>query len=508
MDLYRVTKLNDKYGCLNKEGEILIPFEYDNIKRSLYKNYIELHRDGKRGFINQKGEVIIPLKYDNIRQRPDGLIEATKNGKMGVLNSKFEVIIPFKYQRIERKSGLYYESQLEEYGKYGVFDTLGKTILPIEFSRIRFSKNEFIFAQKGAKKSAVFNREGIQTIPPSFHSIRFDRNYIVVNKERNGKKALLNDSCQQLTDFLYDEIYIRRNKSNRNEFDIYVENNGKEKILNLETKEEEIAYREPNKFDVDYKSMFSHLKGEWYGIEEIHGETYLHKYKFRNRNSMERIIYSLKEKYKECLVAQEIQPMIIGDGASKGQYRIIFKYDKSYFYVTCQDRKNTPFQKDDPYFFSMVYVPIHKIPIAPLPFGDPWDWDFKNHIKKQKQYGDDNWEELKKIKRILEVQKVLNSSINNRPGGFRKPEFNISLKNNEVTIEDRNQKYKIGTIAITENDYVFSTKFWEKSGHYSLAGILRNVKYIDEKGEEKLGDLDICFKAELDQEIWFKELKQ
>lgn len=54
------------YGVINKKGETVVPFEYNNMLcRGLYDdNCVIVHKFLKRGVINVKKDIVIPIKYD------------------------------------------------------------------------------------------------------------------------------------------------------------------------------------------------------------------------------------------------------------------------------------------------------------------------------------------------------------------------------------------------------------------------------------------------------------
>lgn len=71
-------------GCINVEGELVIPCKYDYIRPFSQGLAAAAERNGddvKLGFINQKGEEIIPFEYDNASDfTDDGLAAVEKDG--------------------------------------------------------------------------------------------------------------------------------------------------------------------------------------------------------------------------------------------------------------------------------------------------------------------------------------------------------------------------------------------------------------------------------------------
>ncbi len=66
-----------KFGYINKTGELVIPYIYDNIT-DFDGEYASAQKDGKWGLINKKGETIIPFEYDALYIH-DGIITSQLN---------------------------------------------------------------------------------------------------------------------------------------------------------------------------------------------------------------------------------------------------------------------------------------------------------------------------------------------------------------------------------------------------------------------------------------------
>ena len=79
---------NDKYGVINKEGDILIENKYNYIQY-LYDNYFIVGGEtGKSGIINEKGEEIRPIKYEVIQKLDKNDIVQAMIGNVLELYSK------------------------------------------------------------------------------------------------------------------------------------------------------------------------------------------------------------------------------------------------------------------------------------------------------------------------------------------------------------------------------------------------------------------------------------
>lgn len=63
-EIFSVMK-NGKYGCINRFGNIIIPFEYDQILSNSY-NTLGIKKNGKWGLASANNTILIPTEYINI----------------------------------------------------------------------------------------------------------------------------------------------------------------------------------------------------------------------------------------------------------------------------------------------------------------------------------------------------------------------------------------------------------------------------------------------------------
>lgn len=231
----------DKWGYINKDSLIIIPFEYDflnpfshglayaennkkkyfitkqNLKlkgdydevRTFSEGLAPIKKNGKWGFINNKGDIIIPIQYDEIDCfRSNGLCAVTKNGKSGFINKQGAEIIPIiydqTYQEMKDKNVI-----VKENGKWAVFDNNGKQISDFlyeslkrayitDFSKDVFTRDESTFFENGAALAEIDGKYEFIDLKaqPAFPNNKFDsasvfdtfKNAIV---KRNGKYGII-----------------------------------------------------------------------------------------------------------------------------------------------------------------------------------------------------------------------------------------------------------------------------------------------------------------------------
>tara|TARA_R110002033_G_scaffold37974_1_gene77155 strand:- start:5662 stop:7608 length:1947 start_codon:yes stop_codon:yes gene_type:complete len=132
-----VQNMDSKWGCINTKGEIVIPFEYDDMGLC-YRGLLKVTKNSLKGIVNREGNIIAAIKYNEIdnllfNNGSSDFMYVTLNEKEGVLNKYGKEIIPPIYDDFYWLSKNYLRSELN--GKFGVFNRMGEIIIPVEFER-------------------------------------------------------------------------------------------------------------------------------------------------------------------------------------------------------------------------------------------------------------------------------------------------------------------------------------------------------------------------------------
>jgi hypothetical protein len=127
--LYHVS-LNNKWGFVNKNGKIVIPLIYDEVKVDIAEEII-VSLDNKWGLINETGAILIAIKYDAIDNFNGGLALVKLNGKCGFINKSDKIVVPIKYDEV----GYFHEGlcQVKLNGNYGFVNKQGQLVIPIKY---------------------------------------------------------------------------------------------------------------------------------------------------------------------------------------------------------------------------------------------------------------------------------------------------------------------------------------------------------------------------------------
>lgn len=220
---------NEKYGAINKKGDVVFKLEYDYFGAFNKNGLTKAKKDRKWGVINENGQTIIPFIHEHIDDINifSPLIEVTKDNLVGAYNKLGELIIPTIYDRIitsirmdtknflvvkDKKYGciningekilpLIYDDLREnfefEMGKdnayirlakenlWGLFDVKGKVVLNTKYERIDEIKDDLVKLKSNGHWGAYNLRTNkqIPTIYDDLHIINKDRFFVKSNQK-------------------------------------------------------------------------------------------------------------------------------------------------------------------------------------------------------------------------------------------------------------------------------------------------------------------------------------
>ncbi|MFZ8832901.1 MAG: WG repeat-containing protein, partial [Candidatus Caldipriscus sp.] len=204
-----------KKGVVSKDGKVIIPIAYDEIRYDERNEIFFIAKGNKWGLANKKGKIFVPLKYDYLTTFCKGLIAVKSNKKFGLMDKTGRIIVPPKYDvlglvresddegyRIITISGggsgffsisvgnrslferFEYEIKyVEEYCrelflvgkegyKFGLIDEKGREVLRTEFDEVA-PYDDLILARKG-DKWGIFDLRGKTILEMKYDWISFE----------------------------------------------------------------------------------------------------------------------------------------------------------------------------------------------------------------------------------------------------------------------------------------------------------------------------------------------
>lgn len=179
-------------GLIDKNGNVIIPFEYDNVKPFDEEGYAQFEKGIYWGTIDRNGETYISpkLKFQQIGKFVNSVTPAKIDTKWGLIDNWGNKITPFQYYEIENYSnGLYY-TRLKP-NQYGYLRPEGTQLFQNWFERIDkfLDFNVAIFKLNGKYGLAHIN--GFYLFPPIYNEIIWDENNENLIASINGIKQIL-----------------------------------------------------------------------------------------------------------------------------------------------------------------------------------------------------------------------------------------------------------------------------------------------------------------------------
>ncbi len=173
-DLFVVIK-DGAYGVLKEDGNLIVPFEYDNIKLHAeydgqwyegipYKyKFIILKKNGKVGAANENGDIVVPLQYQDAEPINKNVIAIAEDNLWGWVSALDGTTL--QQPAYEYVSDFFNDEYVEvRNGELaGLALNSGELIVPVEYEGfMRFLPNgkNTLFEGIKEKKSFLFNTSG------------------------------------------------------------------------------------------------------------------------------------------------------------------------------------------------------------------------------------------------------------------------------------------------------------------------------------------------------------
>lgn len=128
----------------------------NNLTYEFYDGLRREEKEGKYGFLNSDGEIDIPFKFDWADNFQDGLAVVKIKDKFGVIDKRGKYVIECKYDFLSNFINGYATigkaiRNSENY-KYGLIDKIGKIIIPMEYDVIGNISEGLVCVFKGERK--------------------------------------------------------------------------------------------------------------------------------------------------------------------------------------------------------------------------------------------------------------------------------------------------------------------------------------------------------------------
>ncbi|MES2734384.1 MAG: WG repeat-containing protein [Bacteroidota bacterium] len=166
---YATVKKDYRWGILNKTGKIIKPLVYRDIVRTGKFTYNLLPMPQWK-VVDQQNNQKFSYEFEDVRAVNEVLYSYQLEGKRGLMTEKGEIITPPVYERIAPITGDLTVVQMNR--KYGVIDKTGQTILSNDYDNILIDSLTALIQTKNGAKIGVYNKLGKQIIPIRHDAVR------------------------------------------------------------------------------------------------------------------------------------------------------------------------------------------------------------------------------------------------------------------------------------------------------------------------------------------------
>lgn len=95
-----ITRIKDKYGLLNPDGEEVLKPIYHSVSKDFFPLF-RIEKKGKYGLVNREGFIVQEAIYDDIRPELYGIMKAQIKSKWGFIDTLGNIVIDFEYEHVE-----------------------------------------------------------------------------------------------------------------------------------------------------------------------------------------------------------------------------------------------------------------------------------------------------------------------------------------------------------------------------------------------------------------------
>lgn len=186
-----------QWGFMNKEGKIVIPFQFDDVDYCFENDTLLVVKNNRRLLINRNGKILGDAKPEIEYHEPYRYIGSI--GNLGVINNNSDTIMKQIYHQVEwfwygRKIDTSFWFEIN--GKYGIADTSGRWLIKPVYNKIWRASSTFFAVNKNGVWGFI-NNQGMVIIDFSFDEVhKFCNGYSTV---RVGNKwGVINEKGEWL----------------------------------------------------------------------------------------------------------------------------------------------------------------------------------------------------------------------------------------------------------------------------------------------------------------------
>ncbi|NJL75393.1 MAG: WG repeat-containing protein [Saprospiraceae bacterium] len=191
-----LVKSNQKWGMVNRKGQIIIPCQYDGIdyltsQETILNVYMQADQFG---LIDTLGTLVLPTIYNEIGTYSEELVAVKKAKLWGFADPKSNASIPCRYEAVSSfHDGL---AAVKQDGKWGFIDQNGHTVIPFSYTKVGDFSEGLAWVQLSTGIGYINKKQEV-VIPGHFARATAFK-YGIASVMENGKWGLIDQTGKYL----------------------------------------------------------------------------------------------------------------------------------------------------------------------------------------------------------------------------------------------------------------------------------------------------------------------
>ncbi|HHG84636.1 MAG TPA: WG repeat-containing protein, partial [Bacteroidetes bacterium] len=195
----------DRAGLIDQDGNVLLPFVYDEIFNDAY---LRIRKNTHFALANKEGKLLTEFVFDQIFPEKSGLFRIENNGLMGMIDTAGKAIIPPLYQHIsilrDAKGNYTDLIQVHLDGKYGIYDRCGTALSKPIYASIGVFWDGFAIVKREGRFGMIDleGQEVVLAVYENLHPLREGLSAALVR----GRWGFVDTEGQEAIPFRYTEV--------------------------------------------------------------------------------------------------------------------------------------------------------------------------------------------------------------------------------------------------------------------------------------------------------------
>lgn len=144
------------YGFIDRKGNILIPFQYEQVYGTFTNGLAGFMQKGLWGFIDTTGAIVLPAVYEEVRRFQSEITGVKMNGKWGFINRKGKLVVDYHYEFVAHEWSYDKLCEVRRGGKLGFVNSKGEEVIPCIYDNSwGYSPGQGHFLEKDGQRRYV-----------------------------------------------------------------------------------------------------------------------------------------------------------------------------------------------------------------------------------------------------------------------------------------------------------------------------------------------------------------